>query len=61
MFQSGIDPSLAEKLLEEASSRAEVLRGENVRLRDLLISHLQQTMQILGDNDHVEQQMCDTE
>ena len=61
LFQSGIDPSLAEKLLEEASSRAEVLRGENIRLRDLLISHLQQTMQILGDNDHVEQQMCDTE
>ena len=59
-FQNGIDPSLAEKLLEEASSRAEILRDENVRLRELLIGHLQQTMEVLSDKDLVEQQNCDT-
>ena len=47
--QSGVDPSLAERLLEEASSRAEDLRDENVRLRELLIGHLQ-TLWTLSDN-----------
>ena len=41
--------SLAERLLEEASSRAEDLRDENVRLRELLIGHLQ-TLWTLSDN-----------
>ena len=48
-FQGSIDSSLAEKLLEEADSRAEVLRGENVRLRDLLVSHLQRTTEMLRE------------
>ena len=47
--QGGVDPSLAERLLEEASSRAEDLRDENIRLRELLIGHLQ-TLWTLSDN-----------
>ena len=57
--QGGIDPSLAERLLEEASSRAEDLRDENVRLRELLIGHLQ-TLWTLRDNesDPAGEQIC---
>ena len=49
--QGGIDPSLAERLLEEASSRAEDLRDENVRLQTRKIIVMQKQLIFAGSGD----------